>query len=113
MPELPEVETVTNGLRKLLKIEGRKNPILQSVELNRKTLRTVITPKLGKLKDLPILSITRRAKFILWQTKDGIILNHLGMTGKWRKLESSSQFQKHDQFGNPLLQDYPKPHLRK
>jgi formamidopyrimidine-DNA glycosylase len=78
MPELPEVETVTRGLR-----ENILHRIIQSVESHYPG--TVINMT-GKTK-LPILGeisqIHRRGKYILIETlKDYILLIHLRMTGK-------------------------------
>lgn len=81
MPELPEVEVVRRGLQEILKDQ----PTLEKVELLRPDLREPMPLK--KLKTLvgeKIISIERRAKYLLIWTPRGGMLSHLGMTGTWR-----------------------------
>lgn len=81
MPELPEVEVVRRGLEKILK----EQPTLQKVELKRADLREPIpAKKLSTLVGEKLLSVERRAKYLLLWTKKGAMLSHLGMTGTWR-----------------------------
>jgi formamidopyrimidine-DNA glycosylase len=81
MPELPEVETVRAGLERLL----GHGAVLRRVELLRKDLRAPIPPQLTqRLRDVPVLAIRRRAKYLLFDTPQGSLLSHLGMTGTWR-----------------------------
>jgi formamidopyrimidine-DNA glycosylase len=81
MPELPEVETVKNGLLKSI-----AKATIDDVWLSSKKLRFPIAPKnFKKVIGLPILKIERRAKYLLFDLGDVILLNHLGMTGTWRE----------------------------
>jgi formamidopyrimidine-DNA glycosylase (fpg) len=81
MPELPEVEVVKRGLEKILE----NKPTLQKIELKRKDLRDVMpAKKLSTLVGAKILSVERRAKYLLIWTDKGGMLSHLGMTGTWR-----------------------------
>lgn len=81
MPELPEVETVRRGLEKRIK----KQPIIERIEFKRKDLRDPMPiKKLKTLEGAKLLSIDRRAKYLLFHTDRGIIISHLGMTGTWR-----------------------------
>lgn len=83
MPELPEVETVKNGLLKSL-----KDTKIESVWLSNKKLRFPLKKKeLESLVGKPILNVERRAKYLLFDLGDTILLNHLGMTGTWRELQ--------------------------
>ncbi|MCB0341130.1 MAG: bifunctional DNA-formamidopyrimidine glycosylase/DNA-(apurinic or apyrimidinic site) lyase [Pseudobdellovibrionaceae bacterium] len=92
MPELPEVETVRSGLEQII---GRQAHI-QKVEVRRFDLRFPVPPKLaGSLKGLPITAIKRRAKYLLFETPDGVFLNHLGMTGTWREAPVGDE-RRHD-----------------
>ena len=79
MPELPEVETVMRGLLPVL----TQNTV-SKVTLNRKDLRIPFPVNMeGQLKDLTILSLTRRAKYILIHFETDLILAiHLGMSGR-------------------------------
>lgn len=92
MPELPEIENIRQTLEHLGTV-GRK---FQSVELRRQGLRTPFPPQMSqKLKGQTIKGISRRAKFLLFETEEFVILSHLGMTGFWRT-EQSAHYKKHD-----------------
>ncbi len=100
MPELPEVETVCRGLRPL--IVGQT---IERIEVRVEKLRWPITPELRQI--LPrqkILSVARRAKYILLEVESGLLLIHLGMSGVVRIVDSKTPLQKHDHvdlvFGN-------------
>ncbi len=94
MPELPEVETVRAGLEKLL----RDRPVIQNVKLMRGDIRFPIPPELPKrLEGRRFEAIRRRAKYILFDTAQGALLSHLGMTGSWRFVEAGEE-DKHDHF---------------
>ena len=61
MPELPEVETVSRGLR--IKIVGKK---ISSYQQFRKDLRWLIPPNIKeKIEGAIVLSIYRKGKFLL------------------------------------------------
>ncbi|WP_373437749.1 DNA-formamidopyrimidine glycosylase [Metamycoplasma equirhinis] len=94
MPELPEVKVVCNALtQKVL------NKEIQSLN--------IIKPKLFKeydssvfantLKNKRILKITNKAKYIIFELSDEIILiSHLRMEGKYRYLSSqTSEIPRH------------------
>lgn len=96
MPELPEVETVVQGLKPL--VEGAK---ILRVQLNRPNLRFDFEPAfVAELEGRTFLSVTRRAKYLLFATNDPDItlLAHLGMTGNFRfaQQDEKGQFEKHD-----------------
>lgn len=93
MPELPEVEIVCRNLVEILQppfqIAGwrfyRKN---LRFNLPQKELKTLIGQR--------ILSIRRRAKYIIFELHDGVIISHLGMTGSWRVEPKNWARRKHD-----------------
>ena len=92
MPELPEVETTRRGLAPHL--EGRR---VVGVTLRRPDLRWPIPREIETL--LPsqtILSIRRRAKYLLMDTAAGSALWHLGMSGSMRVLPAETPVQAHD-----------------
>jgi len=93
MPELPEVETVIRGLKE--KITGK---IIREVTLRRADLRIPFPENLaGNLAGRKIISLARRAKYILMHLDDSnIIIAHLGMSGKIMMLEKGYKPQKHD-----------------
>lgn len=80
MPELPEVETVMQGLKPVL--EGRR---IVAVEQRRKDLRFPFPKNFAaRLKDRRIEALSRRAKYILAAIEGGeTLLVHLGMTGRF------------------------------
>jgi formamidopyrimidine-DNA glycosylase len=79
MPELPEVETVRRGLA--LKISGRT---IVRAQLNRADLRRPFPPALARRLDgAHIGALRRRGKYILIELDgDGLLLLHLGMSGR-------------------------------
>ena len=79
MPELPEVETVRRGLA--LKMTGRH---IVRAELRRPDLRRPFPPELAeRLGGAKIGVLTRRGKYILIELEpDGVLLLHLGMSGR-------------------------------
>ena len=93
MPELPEVETVKNGLIK--KVKGRKI-------LNCKVSWDSIIAYPGKNKFIEeianqtINDITRRGKFLMFVLDDYYLISHLRMEGKYFIKEASEPLSKHD-----------------
>ena len=79
MPELPEVETVRRGLA--LKMTGRR---IARAELRRPDLRRPFPPMLAeRLDGACIGELGRRGKYILIELDaDGLLLLHLGMSGR-------------------------------
>ncbi len=79
MPELPEVETVRRGLA--LKISGHR---IVRVELHRPDLRRPFPPALAARLDGALIgALGRRGKYILIELDDdGLLLLHLGMSGR-------------------------------
>lgn len=79
MPELPEVETVSRGLAKVL--VGQR---FARVEVRRAGARMAFPEGLAeKVQGRAVVSVTRRAKYILIELDDGqVLLVHLGMSGR-------------------------------
>ncbi|MEM7645722.1 MAG: bifunctional DNA-formamidopyrimidine glycosylase/DNA-(apurinic or apyrimidinic site) lyase [Pseudomonadota bacterium] len=91
MPELPEVETVKRGLESLF--ESQADRVLR-VEASDKKLRSHPRKQdLLKVKGQSLLGIYRRAKYLVFELEDFVLLSHLGMTGTWRV---EKEQQKHD-----------------
>ena len=79
MPELPEVETVSQGIKsKLL------NHKISKVIVKRRDLRFRMDTKLEqKITNTKINSVSRRAKYILINLDNGLtVIIHLGMSGR-------------------------------
>ncbi len=73
MPELPEVETSRRGIEPHL--VGAT--ILHAVVRNGR-LRWPVSEEIYRLSDQPVLSVQRRAKYLLLELPEGWIIIHLG-----------------------------------
>lgn len=80
MPELPEVETVRRGLE-----QAMLNRTITKVILRRDNLRFPFPDDfVSRIVGRRVDSIRRRAKYLLLDLDDGgIILSHLGMSGRY------------------------------
>ncbi|WP_075183304.1 bifunctional DNA-formamidopyrimidine glycosylase/DNA-(apurinic or apyrimidinic site) lyase [Pantoea sp. 1.19] len=91
MPELPEVETSRRGIEPHLRGET-----LLHVEVRNSRLRWPVSQEIHALSDQPILSVQRRAKYLLLELPAGWIIIHLGMSGSLRVLPEATPPAKHD-----------------
>ncbi|MCW8387045.1 bifunctional DNA-formamidopyrimidine glycosylase/DNA-(apurinic or apyrimidinic site) lyase [Fluoribacter dumoffii] len=92
MPELPEVETTKEGIKPHL--EGQT---IQGVIVRNPKLRLPVPANLDELcVGKKILSVSRRAKYILIQLTKGYLLIHLGMSGHLRIEAVQKKPEKHD-----------------
>lgn len=92
MPELPEVETVKNGL---LPLVGHK--ITQIVTRHQRLRYPLDAKQLNLTHGKTIISIVRRAKYILLTLDNGYLIIHLGMSGRITLFNSMPpSVQKHD-----------------
>ena len=92
MPELPEVETSRRGITP--HIEGS---ILTKIVVRNPNLRwPVDIEQCDRLAGERLLSVNRRAKYLLLNYKTGTQLLHLGMSGSLRVLDSDVPPGKHD-----------------
>ena len=92
MPELPEVETTMSALQPFVEKK------IVSVDINNRNLRWKIEKDFEKnISNKKIISITRRAKYIIFNLSDGFIILHLGMSGNIRIQDlKSNTYKKHD-----------------
>ena len=94
MPELPEVEVTRQGL--LQHLPGR---LVTDVSWSGCRLRKTIPHQLlvDHIREKRILTIDRRAKYLLVRMTDGaVLLIHLGMTGKLSILPANTTRHRHD-----------------
>ena len=92
MPELPEVETTRRGITPY--VSGKQ---IAKVIVRQRQLRWPIPRNLNQiLKNQQINSISRRAKYLLFQTDSGHIILHLGMSGSLRIVANHVDPDKHD-----------------
>jgi formamidopyrimidine-DNA glycosylase len=109
MPELPEVETTCRGIAP--HIEGK---IIQQVIIRQPQLRWRVPESLDQiLSGLSVLSVSRRAKYLLFATSAGTMLVHLGMSGSLRIITTGQEAVKHDHidfiFNDHLIMRYNDP----
>lgn len=94
MPELPEVETTCKGISPHI-----ENNVISKVIVRNRSLRWPIPTGLNKkLSNQKIISVTRRAKYLLINTEIGTLIVHLGMSGSLRILSIDDAVEKHDHF---------------
>ncbi|SAK92420.1 formamidopyrimidine-DNA glycosylase [Caballeronia arationis] len=84
MPELPEVEVTRRGIEPY--VAGRR---IEHVEVRTNALRWPVPAHLAKtLGQLRIDKVERRGKYLLFETVEGWLIVHLGMTGTLRVLRN-------------------------
>ncbi len=103
MPELPEVETTRRGLSPHI-----VGATVTGVVIRTPRLRWPIPDYLSELlTGQSVVSLTRRAKYLLLDFGSGTLILHLGMSGSLRILPVGTPAEKHDHFdlllGNGLL----------
>lgn len=91
MPELPEVEVSKMGITPHIKGET-----IAEIIVRQPKLRWLIPHELQQLSGYKVLSIQRRAKYLLLNTDIGSIIIHLGMSGSLRVLTEDHPVGKHD-----------------
>ena len=92
MPELPEVETSVRGISSLT------DKKIQQIKIHIPKLRWPIKEKdFLYLEGRKIISIYRRAKYIIFDCEEKFLVMHLGMTGTLRIIPTkSNEYKKHD-----------------
>lgn len=98
MPELPEVETTRRG------IEGPVlDALIREVIIHRGDLRQAVSPSLPETAGKRILTVRRRAKYLLLGLSDhSTILIHLGMSGSLRVVKPADAWKTHDHLALAL-----------
>ncbi|MCT4635867.1 MAG: bifunctional DNA-formamidopyrimidine glycosylase/DNA-(apurinic or apyrimidinic site) lyase [Rickettsiales bacterium] len=96
MPELPEVETICQGLRNSV----LNQTITEVYHLTKHKLRQEIPADIvQKISNTNIIDIVRRAKYIqIFLSNNQVLLVHLGMSGKVLIKKKDYIYQKHDHF---------------
>lgn len=90
MPELPEVETTRRGIEPFL-----TGHTIQRVHVRNHHLRWPVSlPE--HLSGSPVLSVSRRAKYLLIETPAGALVVHLGMSGSLRVVARDEEPRPHD-----------------
>ncbi len=90
MPELPEVETTRRGIEPFL-----TGHTIQRVHVRNHHLRWPVSlPE--HLSGSPVLSVSRRAKYLLIETQAGALVVHMGMSGSLRVVARDEEPRPHD-----------------
>ena len=94
MPELPEVETSRRGIAPYL--EGQA---IERVVIRQRRLRWPVDREVDRrLAGATIVSVGRRAKYLLLNTADGSAIIHLGMSGSVFIVERGTPAALHEHF---------------
>jgi formamidopyrimidine-DNA glycosylase len=100
VPELPEVETTCRGVEPYL-----AKHIIESVTVHCGRLRWPVSDEIYKLRGELVLSVSRRAKYLIVELHHGALLIHLGMSGSLRLTPPSLPLKKHDHLVFSLSND--------
>ncbi|CAH9019451.1 bifunctional DNA-formamidopyrimidine glycosylase/DNA-(apurinic or apyrimidinic site) lyase [Candidatus Nitrosacidococcus sp. I8] len=102
MPELPEVETVRQGIELYL-----VNQKITSVIIRQPNLRWPVPLSLStELTDQIVFAVQRRGKYLLLACTKGTVIIHLGMSGTLRVLPVNKPPEKHDHIDIILSSNY-------
>jgi formamidopyrimidine-DNA glycosylase len=93
MPELPEVETLRQGLCPY--VEGQT---VRDIVIRERRLRWPIPNEIHQLINQPISKLIRRGKYLLFYTLKGTAILHLGMSGSMTIQKLAAPPNKHDHF---------------
>ena len=93
MPELPEVEVCRRGIEPHI-----LNQVVSDVVVRNPNMRWPITETISDICGEEILSVNRRAKYLLLETSKGVLMLHLGMSGTIRVIDKNITVTKHDHF---------------
>ncbi|ADE54569.1 bifunctional DNA-formamidopyrimidine glycosylase/DNA-(apurinic or apyrimidinic site) lyase [Coraliomargarita akajimensis] len=91
MPELPEVETTRRGISP--HVEGR---LIVALHVRQPKLRWLVPELIQQAVGHRILSVRRRAKYLILDTEVGSIVLHLGMSGSLTIQPAGKAPTKHD-----------------
>ena len=92
MPELPEVETTLQGIKRHLK----KNKVTEIIIRHPRLRWPIPTDLPNYITNQTVKKMSRRGKYILFEFATGTMILHLGMSGRVRVLEERLPPQKHD-----------------
>lgn len=109
MPELPEIETIKQGLLPYL-----TNQVIDYLIVRHSTLRFPLSPTiLAQSNNQRISTIIRRGKYLLFVLDKGYLLIHLGMSGHLKIVNPTDTPGKHDHIDlvlkNKLVLRYNDP----
>ncbi|MBT43017.1 MAG: DNA-formamidopyrimidine glycosylase [Idiomarina sp.] len=91
MPELPEVEVSRLGISPHI-----ENKLITAIRVHDARLRWPVPEAVQQVTQQRLISVKRRAKYLLLETAAGTLILHLGMSGKLRVVPASTTLKKHD-----------------
>mgnify|MGYP001225985938 FL=1 len=93
MPELPEVQTVLNGLSPAM-----SGSVIEAVMVGNQKLRAAPPPDfISHVKGQRIVNLSRRGKYLVFILENGkAIIHHLGMSGSFRISDTGGDAKLHD-----------------
>lgn len=92
MPELPEVETTLRGIEPY--VTGKT---IKGLTVRNASLRWPVSTELQThIQNTKVLSLQRRAKYLVFEIRDGFFMLHLGMSGSLRIVDQKTPLLKHD-----------------
>lgn len=91
MPELPEVEVTRLGITPHI-----ENKTITDIRVHDPRLRWPVPDTVQRVKNQRLISVKRRAKYLLLETSVGTLILHLGMSGKLRVVPNTTTLKKHD-----------------
>jgi len=107
LPELPEVETTRLGIEPWI-----QNSLIESIVVRNPSLRWPVSIP-DYVVGQKVLSVRRRAKYLLIDLDSGSLIGHLGMSGSLSIVTSNSTIKKHDHldivFSDNLILRYNDP----
>lgn len=109
MPELPEVETTLRGIKPHIAEQTITNVIIRHTGLRWPIPNNIKKILIGCI----VKEISRRGKYLLFETLKGSIIMHLGMSGRLRILQEFVPPAKHDhidlEFSNGAILRFTDP----
>lgn len=93
MPELPEVETIRNTLKRFVVGKTIEDVVIHWPKIVKRPSDTAVFRM--DLLGQTILDIRRRGKFLLFDLDDYTLVSHLRMEGKYRVYPKEEEIQKH------------------
>lgn len=94
MPELPEVETVLQGIEPCV-----ENKFIRAIIVRQSKLRWEIPKNIQQhLVNQKVIKLSRRGKYLLFHLKVGTLILHFGMSGSLKILTTNKPPTTHDHF---------------
>ncbi len=103
MPELPEVETTRRGIAPHIDQQMLTHAIIRQAKLR----YPIPVAQVNSLIGQALVSVERRAKYLLLKFNTSTLIIHLGMSGSLRIVSTEAEWRKHDhwqlEFGSVWL----------